>query len=444
MPLAVSVTAGPRAIRTPSAPPQRVAIYIRVSSTEQAEGYSLATQEEHCRSYCDERGYQLVAEPFTDVYTGAQYRERPGLSGLRQLVRDGAVDVILAHALDRLSRNQAHLYVLAEEAEDHGARLEFITENFEDSAVGRFIRSAKAFAAEVEREKLTERVIRGRKARIASGKLASRPKALYGYTFTDNARGCYVLNDAEAQIVRCIFTECLAGRPINQIRISHNDDGVPSPSGKPYWAHTTIHRTLTNQAYTGQAVAWHGEFALPDGVIPPLVTKEEFEAVGDRLKHNKQFALRNTLRPEHALLRGGYVKCGHCGRTVQVVRNLDRALYRCYRADEKAGYCPGSAMLASLLDKPVWDRVTAILSDETLIERELERLMREDPTAADEEAIERARKGLSKQETNLTRALAMVEDSAAMAPIVQELQQIAERRAELDAEYERIRTQRAR
>ena len=65
---------------------------------------------------------------------------------------------MIAYAVDRLSRNQAHLYILAEELETSGIAVQFVTESFEDSAVGKFIRSAKAFAAEVEREKFVRAV----------------------------------------------------------------------------------------------------------------------------------------------------------------------------------------------------------------------------------------------------------------------------------------------
>src|SRR5918911_140722 len=40
---------------------QRVAVYVRVSSEEQLEGYSLDAQMRAARSYCDERGWEIVA-----------------------------------------------------------------------------------------------------------------------------------------------------------------------------------------------------------------------------------------------------------------------------------------------------------------------------------------------------------------------------------------------
>src|SRR3712207_4325543 len=89
----------------------RAAIYVRVSSTQQEQdGTSLETQEAHCRSYCVERGYeshdQLV---YREVHTGTELWERSELQRLREAVRNHAVDVVVAYAIDRLSRDPVHL-----------------------------------------------------------------------------------------------------------------------------------------------------------------------------------------------------------------------------------------------------------------------------------------------------------------------------------------------
>src|SRR5688500_17835736 len=90
---------------------------------------------------------------------------------VRQLLRNADTNVVLAFAVDRLSRNQNHIGVLFDEANQSGVRLDFVTEKFEDTAVGRFILAARAFVAEVEREKIVERTQRGKAQRARSGKL---------------------------------------------------------------------------------------------------------------------------------------------------------------------------------------------------------------------------------------------------------------------------------
>src|ERR671937_388037 len=119
---------------------------------------------------------------YSRVSTDAQ--ERDGMDELRRLLREGAADVVVAYAVDRLSRNQNHIGVLFDEVQRAGARLEFVTEKFEDTAVGRFILAARAFIAEVEREKIVERTTRGRVERARSGRLpGGTGRGCYGYVY---------------------------------------------------------------------------------------------------------------------------------------------------------------------------------------------------------------------------------------------------------------------
>src|SRR5829696_7085769 len=106
-------------------------IYCRVSTAAQEEGTSLDTQEARCRAYAEEHGL-VVSGVYREVYTGAELFDRPQLSALRELVRRREVEVVIAFALDRLTRNQAHLGVIVSEADYAGVTLEFVTERLED------------------------------------------------------------------------------------------------------------------------------------------------------------------------------------------------------------------------------------------------------------------------------------------------------------------------
>ena len=84
----------------------RAAIYARVSTDKQEEeGTSLVTQVQKCLECCWRKGY-VVAEIhiYREVWTGAEYRERPLLSKLREAARNREFDVVVFYAFDRLSR----------------------------------------------------------------------------------------------------------------------------------------------------------------------------------------------------------------------------------------------------------------------------------------------------------------------------------------------------
>ena len=68
--------------------------------------------------------------------------------------------------------------------EQAGAKLQFVTEKFEDTAIGRFILAARAFIGEVEREKIAERTMRGKAERAKAGKIPQGTGiSCYGYTY---------------------------------------------------------------------------------------------------------------------------------------------------------------------------------------------------------------------------------------------------------------------
>src|SRR5687768_3015189 len=108
----------------------RAAITARISTDGQEDGTSVESQLAACRTYCQERGYDVVME---EPETGSAYSlERPGLLRILEAMRAGRVEVVVALALDRLSRKQTHVAILADEFESLGCRMEFVTETFED------------------------------------------------------------------------------------------------------------------------------------------------------------------------------------------------------------------------------------------------------------------------------------------------------------------------
>ena len=108
---------------------------------------------------------------------------------VRQLLRANVADVVVSYAVDCLSRNQNQIGVIFDEIQQSGARLEFVTERFEDTSVGRFILAARVFIAEVEREKIVERTTRGKLQRARSGKLPRRMGAAVTATRTTRPPG---------------------------------------------------------------------------------------------------------------------------------------------------------------------------------------------------------------------------------------------------------------
>src|SRR5690606_12098888 len=129
-----------------------------------------------------QRGWPVV-RCVRDAASGL-HLDRPGVDQLRRMLHPRDVDALIAYAVARVSRDHNHIGVLFDAVEQAGARLEFVTERFEDTAVGRFILAARAFIAEVEREKIAERTMRGKAERARDGRLPQGTgRGIFGYQY---------------------------------------------------------------------------------------------------------------------------------------------------------------------------------------------------------------------------------------------------------------------
>lgn len=231
---------------------KRCVIYARVSTdAQERDGTSLETQERECRQYADVRGW-MVVDSFRDSATGSTL-DRPGIHSVREAMSAGRCDLVIAYAVDRLSRNQNHIGILLDEAERCDVALGFVTEEFENTAVGRFVLAARALSAEIEREKISERTMRGKAERARSGRLPQGTGyGMYGYRY-DPASGRRTVHEAEAAIVRRVFERYLDTQSFSAISNELNDAGVPAFRHGP-WYPLTIRRMLANETYTGRTL----------------------------------------------------------------------------------------------------------------------------------------------------------------------------------------------
>jgi site-specific DNA recombinase len=437
---------------------KRVHVYTRVSSQAQEDNTSLGTQEAACRTWAAERSLP-VASVAHEVWSGGD-RHRPQLDALLDRLTPG--DVVLAYALDRLSRSQVDTAILIDRIEGAGASLALVTEDFERSAVGTFLRNAKAFVAELEREKIAERTQRGKRARAAAGKPLPGARAPYGYLWADSEKTRLVRDEPHARVVREIFDLFLSGLPLRAVATRLEERGIPSPTGKERWLASSVRHILTHPVYTGSHVAYRERLTrlgngngqgpkysrrtepsdewivIPD-VAPAIVSTEELAAVAERLAHNKTNAVRNNRSPEATLLRSGHIVCGHCGWSLMVRNSPNRSsVYTCRSRIMKAHDCPQPGIAASLIDGPVWQRLTEILRDPAIIAAELARQRTDGGLDEKVAAMERHLTGLADKQTRVARAIAAVNDDDAATPLIAELKSLAEQKKAVERERDAL------
>ena len=90
---------------------KRVAIYIRVSTLDQArEGYSLSAQRKALTRWAKEHGYEIIGYYADEGISGKDIKHRPDMQRLLEDVAASKVDIIIVWALSRFTRSVALLF----------------------------------------------------------------------------------------------------------------------------------------------------------------------------------------------------------------------------------------------------------------------------------------------------------------------------------------------
>ena len=183
---------------------------------------------------------------------------RPALERLRDRAAEGAFEVLLCHAPDRLARRYAYQVLLLEELARQGVEVVFAKDpDRGGSPEDELLRQFQGMIAEYERAQIAERTRRGKLHRARGGSVAVMSGAPYGYRHvkrSERMEGFWEIDETQAQIVREVFDRYVAeGVSIGELARWLTDRGIPTRTGKQVWDRSTIWAMLRNPAYRGQA-----------------------------------------------------------------------------------------------------------------------------------------------------------------------------------------------
>jgi DNA invertase Pin-like site-specific DNA recombinase len=155
----------------------RVAIYARVSTTDQ----NCEMQLTELREYCSRRGWHIQREYVDTGWSGAK-ASRPELDRLMKDARQRRFDAVLVWKLDRWGRSLVQSIQSIQELASLGIRFLAVTQNIDtgdDNPMARFLLNIFASFAEFEREMIRERVACGLRSAKAKGRRLGRPKRVF-------------------------------------------------------------------------------------------------------------------------------------------------------------------------------------------------------------------------------------------------------------------------
>jgi len=341
---------------------QRVAIYVRVSTEEQAvEGVSIDAQLAILRSHGQSRGWEVVDE-YVDAGYGGGTDERPALQRLINDARQGRFDIIAVGKLDRFFRNLRlllnHLYDL----EQLGIKFVATQEMLDTSTPnGRFTVQIMGVIAEFERGRIGERVRDSRQYMIARGDWPGGHTP-YGYRWLNDDKRWEVVT-AEADTVRFIFDR-YSNRDsgIDAIARALNEEGIHTRSGAR-WRYSNVRGILTHPGYKGRHTL---------GMPMPVIVDE---ATWQRAQHKRENA-RRVLRKAKGWLLQGMCICGKCGHVLKCLHQKPKEprYYACRGRVERRHLdrderCDLPYVRAEDLELAVWRKVQDVLRDRQTLSR---------------------------------------------------------------------------
>jgi len=207
-------------------------VYARFSSELQADR-SIDDQVRLCRRLIQQQGWEYQ-HAYTDRAVSGATALRPAYQALLEDARRGGYDVVVAEALDRLSRDQEDVAGLLKRLRFAGVRLFTVAEGeISELHVG-----LKGTMNALFLKDLAQKVRRGLEGRVREGR--SGGGVCFGYDIVreyDRAGapipGGRSINDVEAAIVRRVFGEFAGGSSPRAIAQRLNRERISGPRGEP-------------------------------------------------------------------------------------------------------------------------------------------------------------------------------------------------------------------
>ncbi len=375
------------------------ALYARVSSDRQDVDLSVAAQLRALRDHAEKNGYVVVRE-YVDEAESGRIADRPRFQKMLDEASrpEAPFKEILVWKFSRFTRKREHAVAFKSMLRRRGIRVVSITEHADDSPTGKLMEAIIESVDEFYSENLAQEVVRGMREAASRGFWVTT-FAPYGYKKVHvqdgpKKRPRLALNPPADAVVRRIFDMALQGKSTLDIVKTLNAEGISSSNGKR-WLKSTVHMTLSNEAYTGTLV-WgvnakdKAEPVRVENAFPGIVTRQEFRRVARMMKSRgpKRVHPRRASSP---YLLSGLLKCETCGNalTAAEAKGGKYTYYVCNSLLKRGrGTCKTPRLNAKTFEKIILEQIRENILTESNI-RDLVKLLDEEMDGVAREQRER-------------------------------------------------------
>lgn len=305
----------------------KVAGYCRVSTDQDDQANSFATQKTYFRQYIENNPCWQLHEIYADEgITGTTTRKRTEFNRMIKDAYEGKFRLILTKEVSRFSRNILDTIAYTRELRSIGIGVIFLTDRINTmEPEAEMLLSYLASMAQEESRRTSTRVVWGQTRQMEKGVVFGR--SLLGYHIKD---GVLTMEPDGAEIVRLIFHKyALEQVGTSQIAQYLTDNGYLTDRGNAHWSSSTVTKILRNEKYAGDLI--QKKTYTPDflthakrrnqGQVPlvtitnhhePLVRREVWDMAQQRLHRNNKHSSGNDGHSNRYIF-SGKIQCGQCG-----------------------------------------------------------------------------------------------------------------------------------
>ncbi len=279
----------------------RAVVYVRVSTSAQAdEGNSLVSQERICREFAVRKGFDVI-HVFVEAGESAKTANRTQLQEMLKFctIRKNNISAVLVYKVDRLARSTEDHATIRALLKRYKIELLSATEQFDDTAAGKFIENTLANVAQFDNDMRSERCGGGMKDAVREGRYVW-PAPVGFRNGVVGGKPNLELGDMSALVLQSFETVATSLHPIDGVWKMMSDRGLCLKNGKSP-ARSYFYKMLTNKVYMG-VIEKFGE--TNKGSFEPIVSVELFNQVQCvLLKKGKKSSVYKRDNPDFPLRR---------------------------------------------------------------------------------------------------------------------------------------------
>ncbi len=322
----------------------RAAIYCRVSSEEQVEGYSLDAQTRATREYVDAHGWQIVAE-YRDEGRSARtddIKKRPQFSAMLEDAEARLFDVLIVHKLDRFARNRTIAFSSLDRLSKLNVGFVSISENMDFATpMGQLTLTMFVGLAQFYSDNLSHETKKGKTERKRQGIY----NGLLPFGAAKGEDGIPVRCSKNYDGLVLAFRASSEGKSDKEVADILTAAGYRTTGnrgGNPFHK-DTVRRLLINRFFLGELPDGNGGWL--SGKHAPLLDEELFDA-SQEARSRRQRSVVSVPNSGVRYSLSGLVKCSQCGGPMHIHREKSgRPRMYCYHGRQKQGCTQKSTWL---------------------------------------------------------------------------------------------------